>query len=240
MSEPSPGSKAITRTRLDIIAGVALPLVLLVIDPAVFRDSGFALGGTILGSVKGGCYIATICFVIALAVRLAGAPQTPVLAGVLTAGFVFAICIGVALFPFSLLGAFFFGLGLLGLTPFLMAYVFGRNALGVFLAARVARPHRFLVPALTGFVLPLALGGSAQLAVNGASSRGLQEVASGEPGAMERGMTRLRLVFPLLDSDEIVRAYTREQMPDRRERIGVAYQRLTGGDVGTRAAILSD
>jgi hypothetical protein len=107
--------------------GVLMPITMVLVDPAVFKGN-FIGQGAILGSVRAGCYCAILLGMVALGYHLLAARRSAWVAGALTAATVFATGLGLVLLPASTLGAFWFGIGLLGLSPFFTALVIGNQA----------------------------------------------------------------------------------------------------------------
>ena len=108
--------------------GVALPIVLIAVDPAVFHSRVFGVGLPILGVLKPFCYTATGLALVFFVVWLIRTQPSAFTSGAFAGATLFAVLLGTAILPFSLLGIFFLGLGLLGLSPFLMAAVYWRAA----------------------------------------------------------------------------------------------------------------
>jgi hypothetical protein len=114
-------------TLLAWAGGILLPLAMLAVDPAVFR--GDVIGeGPILAAFAPGCYFAISFGMLALTLHLVARPRSAILRGVLSAAACFALLLGLVLLPFSVLGVFVDGVGLLGFSPFLTALVFGAQA----------------------------------------------------------------------------------------------------------------
>ena len=115
------------RLTFDLLAGVALPVLCLWYDPIFFVGEGklqraayLFMGFQIVSFL--GWKIWHTC---------TGQPNS-VASGFLMTGALFAFVVGVLLAPFSLIGLVIFGLGLLGLTPFLTAFALGSNAVAAF------------------------------------------------------------------------------------------------------------
>src|SRR6478735_10105913 len=106
--------------------------------------------GPELGAVMPGCYCAISLGMIALAYHLRARGPSAYLAGVLLAATLFATGLGLVMLPTSILGTLFAGIGVLGLSPFLTALVFGaRTRLAFRDAPAEGRLPRFLF----GFLL---------------------------------------------------------------------------------------
>lgn len=115
--------------RFDIAFGIILPVLCFVFDPVVFREWHTADGG-IYGRWRSYAYTVSTLQMVALAawlLRAGGAGRPPAaLGGVLFAGGLFSLLVGVAILPFSLLGLILF-VGVFGFTPFPTAVVYLRN-----------------------------------------------------------------------------------------------------------------
>jgi hypothetical protein len=220
--------------------GVVLPIAMLLLDPAVFHSRMFGVGLPILGRVKPFCYVATFLAISAFAFwsRRPRPEPSAFVSGIFAGGAVFATALGCAILPFSLIGIILLGLGLLGLTPFLMAATYAR-------AAKVAFPgdlprHRRQAAFALGFLLMLGVPTAVQTEASRTLTVTLTQVASGDPVAATRGVERLRRWWPLLDLELLIAAYLAETDPARQARIADAYRQLTGQDAVTRATELSD
>ena len=120
-----------TQRRFDIAFGFVMPVLCLVFDPIVFRE-WFSHRPGLLGDWRLYAYTISALEMVALAAWLLGAGggrgrPPAVLGGVLLAGGVFSLVVGVLIFPFSVLGLIFFFVGAIGFTPFPTAVVYLRN-----------------------------------------------------------------------------------------------------------------
>jgi hypothetical protein len=211
---------------LDTAIGLLLPPVLLFFDPIVFRD-GWATSGSYLGAVKAGSYVATGFFVAVLAWWLASRRAAAFCGAVLSIGCAFALLLGLALLPLSLIGSLALGLGLLGLAPFAMAYVYGNRAGEAWEIARTSGTTSWR-SALAGFALPLLLAGGVQLGMNRLLAHALEQVRSEDSGVREHGLARLSCTRWLWDPAQLAKAFEQELDPERKERLADAYLALTG------------
>ncbi|HEX6183734.1 MAG TPA: hypothetical protein VFZ44_07480 [Pyrinomonadaceae bacterium] len=176
--------------RFDITFGFVMPVLCFVFDPIVFREWLSDAPG-LLGRWRFYAYTISALEMVALAAWLfkaSGGGRPPAaLGGMLLAGGLFSLLVGVVLLPFSLLGLILF-VGVFGFTPFFTAVVYLRNGW------RAANPGRSgdglragAAAALAfGFVLALGAPALAKLYV---------EMTSGEMTGVERERRR----SPLLD-----------------------------------------
>lgn len=123
----------------DFLWGVGMPLVCFVYDPIVFKEtddfSPLAFGGPLLpGKVYDHGFVIYAfvgCQMLALSVWLTlgriGRPWEAFLGGFLASGWLFALLVALALVIPAVIGTLLFGIGLLGLTPLLTAFVYGRQ-----------------------------------------------------------------------------------------------------------------
>jgi hypothetical protein len=222
---PQPPGKTGSGRKVDAIIGIALPLLMLFFDPAVFRTGIFGQAA-LYGVFKPGAYVATFCFIVLMGIWIRRQPWPAFMSGALAAGVVFALAMGCAILPTSVIGILLFGLGLLGLTPFLMAYIYWRNAREAFrlVRARGFRPPDWIIAA-SGFALPLTLAVGSQIGVNSIFQGCSVAIADGRPKA---AMRTLRVISPLVDTDDLMRDYLVEKDPVRKKRLGDAFLDLTG------------
>src|SRR5262249_33418819 len=124
------------RLAFDIAFGIALPLVCLYFDPVVFRPS--ILGKPLLAPylVVGG--VAIGLGLLSLSTWLLFRWPPAFLTGLLAGGTIFAGLLGLVLLPLSLIGLAL-GIGFLGFSPFVTAFVFWRNAVRAYRRACEAR-----------------------------------------------------------------------------------------------------
>jgi hypothetical protein len=218
--------------------GVALPVGMILLDPAVFHSRVFGVGMPILGAVKPFCYVATAMAVCAASLWLRRPQPSAFASGIFAGGALFATALGCAILPFSALGVLFLGLGLLGFTPFLMAAVYSRAAKAAFprAAARGARVVTFAL----GVIVFLGVPAGVQAAASRALRRSLADIASSDAALAGRGVERLRRWSTVLDLELLIAAYRDETDPGRQARIAAAYGELTGQDAAQRAGKLAD
>ncbi|MET0626541.1 MAG: hypothetical protein ABW250_26640 [Pyrinomonadaceae bacterium] len=127
--------------RFDVAFGIILPVLCFVFDPIVFREWDTA-GGGIYGRWRSYAYTVSALEMVALAawlLKARGAGRPPAaLGGVLFAGGLFSLLVGVAILPFSLFGLIVFFVGVFGFMPFPTAIVYLRNG---WRAAALVRPN---------------------------------------------------------------------------------------------------
>jgi hypothetical protein len=184
--------------------------------------------------------------IIALAVWLAlgsrAAEWCGVLAGIMLAGALFSLVIGIVLLPFSLFGLIFL-IGVLGFTPFLTAFIYLRNARRALKAARPQMPRvGFFVTLLFGATLAVGAPAFAHWRIGNLIQHSLMEVLDGDDAQADAAARRLRPVRWLAagEIDQVVWAYRRATDSQRRERLARSYYEITGDDIEHRLSIIYD
>lgn len=219
------------------IAGVIWPLLMVLLDPAVFRSTVFGVGSPILGPIKAFGYVGMAVGIATLIVSIVRQRSRAALAGCLAGGCVLSVGLGIVLLPFSLLGTLFFGVGLLGLSPFLSALVFGRWSHRML---RRALPRHRMLEATAGFLLFFAIPVGVQRASSVDRDRAVADILSGRPQRVERGITRLERWRFLVDVDPMVELWSDQREGESKKALASAYQRVTGRDIAARASELAD
>jgi hypothetical protein len=210
---------------------------MVVLDPAVFRSTVLGVGSPLLGPVKAFGYCGIALGIATLLVCLLSQRPRAILAGCLAGGCLFSVGMGVALLPFALLGTIFFGIGLLGLSPFLCALVFGRWSHRIFVSAP-PKNRRWAVS--IGFVLYLTVTIGTQLATSRAYERAIADIVSGEPKRLERGISRLERWALVVDVDQMAIQWSERTDEEGKNALAAAYRRVTGGEIGERSSQLAD
>jgi hypothetical protein len=221
----------------DLVFGIALPVICLYCDPIVFRASA--------GEPLFGKYILVAGFAIGLGFLslstwlLLRWPAT-LLVGFLVGGGIFAFLLGLVLLPYSLIGVFI-GIGILGFSPFLTAFVFWRNAVRAYRKAlRSSTVTPVLVLAVLGLVVSCGSPWAAYWYVRHETSRALDMVMSPDEAEVARGIAVLKRFGVFINFDQLVVAYANEEQAERRERLASSYKELTGEDIQHRLFVLRD
>ncbi|MDQ1525279.1 MAG: hypothetical protein QOE47_3203 [Pyrinomonadaceae bacterium] len=228
----------------DVTIGMVLPILCLVFDPIVFRGGFF--GAPLLGAFKFFAYGLIAIEIAVLGAWLVAGRRAGewcgVLAGVMLAGAFFSVAVGIFILPLTVIGLAV-GIGALGFTPFVTAFIYWRNARRARLAAaaRMTRAALCLTVAL-GATVPLASPAFAQWRVNRLIERSLSEVLDGDETRAAAAARRLGLLtwLGMGEFDRMARAYGRETDPARKERLARAYRDITGGDIEQRLFVLND
>ena len=152
---------------LTFIAAVPLPVLILVIDPIIFRSYD-PCGGGLLSAYATFVYILTAISVVTYGVWLIAGSRAawlgPACAGVFIAAALAGLAVGLAVLPISAIFVLFLGLGLLGLIPLAAAWAYGRAAWRAWQpVAGTALPTTWrLGLAALGFVIALSGAGAMQ------------------------------------------------------------------------------
>jgi hypothetical protein len=221
----------------DLVVGAMLPVACLAADPIVFRGDSF--GAPRFGSYALFAYAFIGIAILALAVSLLPNGSNALLAGVFVADTLFALLLGFAILPYSILGVFFVCIGLLGLSPFLTAFVFGRNAIRAWKNARHTTRTSVMLAAM-GFVFASAGPFFFQRFVDQEITRATELAVSTDEHEAVQGVSRLRSLSFIANSDNLVWAYRAERDSDRRDRLARAFKELTGEEIEHRLRRLLD
>lgn len=238
------GEPTRAQTTFDITVGMVLPVLCLVFDPFVFRNSFF--GPPLAGRFQLFAYGFIAVQIIALAVWLAIGSRAGewcgVLGGIMLAGALFSLVVGACLFPFSVFGLMLL-IGVLGFTPFITAFIYMRNARR---ALRVAGAQMegagLFITLLFGATLAAGVPAFADWRINNLIARSMAEVLNGDEAQTEAAARRLRQVgwFDVVEFDQVVWAYGRATDPARRERLAQAYYKMTGENIEQRLNVIYD
>jgi hypothetical protein len=221
----------------DVSFGMAVPLVCLYFDPTVFRsggagDTGWLVPFRILG------YAEIALSIVALGYFLLTQRASSVLTGFLLGSAIFAVLLGIAMLPLTMLGLVML-IGILGFAPFVTGFVYARNAWRCWQqsSAQNSRLPSRLAAAL-GVILalgiPASLHATASHLVNGA----LVKLQNGPDQEFEPALHTLR--WTAYDSDRLAFAYQTTKDEKQRARLARAFNELTGQSIETRLAELSD
>jgi hypothetical protein len=228
----------------DISIGIVLPILCLMFDPLVFRKG--LSGAPMAGQFQFFAYSFIAIEIIALAVWLGLGARAGewcgVLAGIMFAGVLFSVAIGIILLPFSLFGLIIL-IGALGFTPFITAFIYMRNARRALTAAKAQMPRVGLtLTLLLGAMLAFGAPAFAHWRIAMLIERSVAEVLDGDDSQAGAAARRLRHVswFDSTELDQVVWAYGRTTDPQRRERLASAYYKITGRDIERRLAMLYD
>jgi hypothetical protein len=149
--------------------------------------------------------------------------------------------IGVAILPYSLLGLVFI-IGIAGFTPFLTVFVFLRNGIRAFRTEPSLDRGPAYAIALMAAIITIGLPALSSYQLSSIISRSVNDLLYGDANQSKAAAEQLRWVplLPTTSSDEIVKAYGREQDAQKKEILKNFYQDATGEDIERRLMILND
>ena len=220
--------------KVDLIFGIIAPLLCVFFDPAIFRSDGLP-GKGLLSQVRLFGYLEIAAGTAAFGYYLVRRRASPLLAGALMGGSIFALSLGIVIAPISFIGLLLF-VGIFGFIPFLTSFVFLRNALRCWQAS--AKP-RLLLGAL-GMALILGIPAGLQASAFFLTDRAVLRLRSGSDGEFARVVRLWRPARFVLDPDTIAFAYEKAKDAAEKERLARAYREVTGSSVETRLVLLND
>ena len=225
----------------DVLFAIIAPIVCVVCDPVVFKGGLFGRPLFVAWSV--GAYCAIALGVIAMTTWLTVGRPAAFLSGLLTAGALFAMALGIVLLPISVLGLYVL-IGVFGFTPLLTAFLFWRNAVRAYRTSRLgtgaARTKRAPWLWAAGLIFGLAFPIGSHIFVAKQTAHGTELVLSDVPQLRAEGVAQLKPLRMVADLDALVYAYGTTQDQDRRRQISESYWEITGTDIERRWLILND
>jgi hypothetical protein len=228
----------------DVIFGIILPVICLVVDPIVFQG-GFFGEQPVLGRFKLFAYLfCGLQIGIFLCWRTLGrylAPAAGLIGGVLLAGALFSLIVGVLILPFTLLGLIIL-IGVVGFTPFLTSLVYLRTGIRALRSQQrnALFESRFLLALMTGF-LSAAIPILISYQVSNTISAGMNQILYGNPQEAQLAVNRLKwLPVPSSQLRPIVLAYGSETNSEKKNVLKRHYKELTGEDIDRELFILND
>lgn len=224
------------QNRFDMTFGVILPILCLIVDPVVFKSyplfgrallEDYQLFAYIVSTVEMGFFLVWRSF-----------PEkanrfSPLFAGVFLIGACFSAWIGIAMLPLTL-WAVLIVIGLLGLIPFITAFVYLRNGVRAMRAQANDLPlsSRITVAGLTGVLVFGSLVFASMFAENSISSS-IDTVIYGNKAQAEAAANRLKWFgfIPLKQTNRLAMAYDREWNDEKKLMLERVYWEITGEDV---------
>ena len=217
------------------VLGVAVPPIMLLLDPVVFRGS--FVGPGLLSQYRAAGYVGIASGVAALALLLVRDRAKAFVAGFMAGAAVFGLALGLAILPFSLLGTLFLGVGLLGFSPFPSAAVFGVWAHRTF---REAPPRLRTLQAAAGVLVFGCLCIGAQVGATNVLRTSIGDIVSGGVRKQKIAEERLSRWQWLVDMDQVMLAWEKEPDPEAKRHLADAYKGVTGQDIEDRASQFAD
>ncbi len=231
-----------SQKRFDWAFGVVLPVICFYFDPLIFK--GQLWGLAMFASFKPFAYLLFFASIISMTIWLLwrerlGRWAAP-LAGVFVVGGFVSICVGIMIFPLSLVGLMLL-IGALGFTPLITGVIYLRNASRALNAARSLDQNTIIVPSL---LISTALAAFVPLAVNAEIAKSLERIKSVDQATFHKEAAKLRLAGPLVNFDQLALHYHRSDKAERESegmrRIAEFYAEMTGGDIEKTVAIMMD
>ncbi|HEY6971370.1 MAG TPA: hypothetical protein VJA94_19330 [Candidatus Angelobacter sp.] len=222
----------------DLTFGVFAPIICLYMDPGIFRWSDLP-GNSLLSHFSFFAYLEIGIGIVALSFFLITHRASLFLAGVLYAGAIFSVAVGIMIFPLTIV-AIFALIGLLGLTPFFTAFVFLRNARRCWFQAIQSRAASAFPIAVLAATLTLVMPLLAQLEIFRITSHALVMLQSGTDQEADRAIHTLKLTRFAINTDRLAIAYGNTDDKKQRERLARAFHEITGGKIADRLADLND
>ncbi|MDB5338895.1 MAG: hypothetical protein JWN70_4514 [Planctomycetaceae bacterium] len=202
---------------IAVLLGIILPLACLACDPIIFSRG---VTQPILGPYRMLCYKYIAISMLSLIAWLISRQWPSLFTGLLLGGCVFAMLLGMVILPISFVGLMVF-IGIFGFSPFLTAATFWHCAMHA--RERAGSGFRRGV-AVTAFSLFLAVPPSTQAAVCYLTDNLLTEMTTGSDQTAEQAIGRLKLLEPLLDTDQLVWQYRRTESVLAREQLAQAHR----------------
>ncbi len=223
------GDMTLDQVLFDLTFGVIAPILCLSIDPIVFRKTH--MGGPIFTQYAAAPWTVIVLGIAALITWLKFQSSPPLLCGVLAGISVYAALWGLVLLPFSLLGILFWGFGLLGLSPFATAAVFGRNAIRAWKTVSFTPRRGSRVSLTLGLCISLLTAWLAQYHVNTQVTNALIRLRSEAPEIASKGERTLSTYRWFVDDELFVAEYQSSTSAPHRKALEQAYRAVTGGDL---------
>lgn len=222
----------------DVMLGVVLPVVCLFMDPGIFRWDGLP-GTSRLTHFGLFAYLEIALCMAALIFYLATRRASLFLAGMLYAGALFALAVGIIILPLTIVGLFML-IGIFGLTPFFTGFVFLQNARRCWnLSSRKAFPAAILVSvsaAAMTVIVPLAV----QFETVRIADNAMATLRTGTDAEALQAIHTLKLARVVIKTDRLAIAYGNTDDKKVRERLARAFHELTGEKVEDRLAEMND
>jgi hypothetical protein len=232
----------------DILFGVIAPILSLIFDPIVFRGGTglFGTGSPVLPQFRVFAYIAIPIGVLTLTVWLWRRFRLRIwsgfIGGILFAGALFSLLVGLLILPVTLFGIVL-GIGLLGFIPFITAIVLFRNARqAINYAGKQLNTQGVVVSVILGMVVGFAIPSAFHLGAAAYVTEGVEQVRSDDVQTVEAGTERLKNAF-WCDVDcfrQLETAYEAPISEARRMMLAEAYHEITGRDIDWRTRYFSD
>ena len=216
----------------DGLFGIILPVICFFFDPIVFKANSPA--SPLAGQYKPFAYLLSFISIMALmAFMIWGAKLkwlNGFLSGLFSIGSVISLTVGIALFPFSLMGLVIL-IGALGFTPLFTAFVYWRNAVRAY---KITKPFLEVNLLIKSMVLTAMFGLITPAIINIKIQKGLETLQHGNPSEIRRTAQRLRFVAPLVDFTKLYQKYDttgKIEIAEQNQALAESYKMLTGKEM---------
>ena len=233
------------QTIFDVVVGAVAPILCFICDPVVFKNNlGFAPFNLDLSPFKLFVYffsgLSILTLLLWLKLRDRSGELSAVIAGILLSGAVGSLIIGIIILPLTMFGLLIL-IGILGFIPFVVSFVYLRNAIRAFKTAKplVTRPQ-LMRSCLLGAILVVGPPALAHWQISRMVTQSMNDLMTGDVNTAEWATQRLRYVGWAADLDQVVWAYSTEADQTKKEALAKAYKEITGKDITNRLMILSD
>lgn len=228
----------------DFPVGILLPILCFMFDPIVFNGDSFGFGPPWLLTYKIFTYSASGLAILALALwflfRRRPGSWSGSFAGILLTSAAISFVIGIAILPLTLAGMMFI-VGFLGLTPFLVSFVYLRNGVRAWRRGGLFSSRALLIGSLVlSSAFLITAPAAAQWRIKSLIERSLSEAIDGDPQTAEAAMRRLRYFSSFIDAEPLMFIYESETNPARKARLSQVYEKITGYDIARRLSAYRD
>ena len=212
-----------------ILCGVFLPLTCLVLFPVIIPSDLFGPHQKAFfpGNVRTFAYVMIIASTLTSVIWVSFCSFPSVCAGIMFAASLFALAVGTCLLPLSIIGLLF-GIGILGFSPFVVAFVFCWHAR---IAYQTSTRRYRLIVTLFSFMMMFAVPYAAQTYVNHVYQRYLSVLHSSDETLIRMTSRKICFLGPLLDTNVMITEYQNTSDEQYQKNLGYAYHELTGEDL---------
>jgi len=224
----------------DWAFGVILPVVCFALDPLVFKGG---IGNiSMLANYKPFAYLLCFACIVGMMAWLIFGEKLKwlngFLAGLFFLGGVISLGVGLVLLPFSFIGLLIL-IGALGFTPLFTAVIYLRNAFRALHASKM-----FLVKGarVYAFAFGIIFSGLLGWTINGEVKNSLSNIETGDAQSVYAEQTKLKLLAPLVNFDNLVLIYYRTagNNGEKAQAIAEVYRSATGKNIEDSLAIFMD
>ena len=183
----------------DVVFGIAAPILCLIFDPVVFKGSLFDGGILSRYRVFAFCLIGLEILVLALWLFVPNRSRvlSAILTGILCAGGLLSLLLGLLILPVALLALFFLQVvGIFGLIPIVTAFVFARNSIRALRTISMKIPKiGFAAWMLAGAILVFAGPIFLQWQTSRIVDQSVETISHGSPEERELAVDQLKKAF---------------------------------------------